>query len=266
MRTARQLALPLGATGARRFRTAHGGKAHRARPRHCHRHPVHVTLRRARCLPGLRTPVVFSALRRAFTAASRRWFRVVHFGVQDDHLHLLVETDDNVSLSRGMIGLTVRLARAFNRAMARRGSVWEERFHARALRTPREVRHCLVYVLMNRKKHAPWSAAAAKLDPCSSARWFTGWKHPPALGPPRSHNVAPVVPPRTWLLCTGWKRHGLIATDETPKLPTASGSRTPPAGDQKTTSISTIRPTSLSAMASSTATTRHPAWESSPMG
>jgi REP element-mobilizing transposase RayT len=140
MKPARQLALPLASTAPRRSRTAHAGRAHRARSRHCHRHPVHVTLRRTRCLPSLRTPIVFAALQRGFTAASRRWFRVVHFGVQDDHLHLLVEADDNLSLSRGMIGLTVRLARAYNRALARRGSVWSERFHARALRTPREVR------------------------------------------------------------------------------------------------------------------------------
>jgi putative transposase len=138
MRAALQLALPLGPTRHRRSRIGHDGKAHRARPQHCHRHPVHITLRRARCLPNLRAPVVFAALRRGFTAASRRWFRVVHFGVQDDHLHLLVEADDNTSLTRGMIGLSVRLARAYNGALTRRGSVWSERFHARALRTPRE--------------------------------------------------------------------------------------------------------------------------------
>jgi putative transposase len=219
MRAARQLALRLGPTRQRRSRVAHDGKAHRARPTHCHRHPVHVTLRRARCLPSLRAPGVFSALRRGFIAASRRWFRVVEFGVQDDHLHLLVEADDNASLTRGMIGLTVRLARAFNGALGRRGSIWSERFHARALRTPREVRHCLVYVLMNRKKHAPWSAASAELDPCSSGRWFTGWERPPTAGPPHSHDVPPVVPPRTWLLRVGWQRHGLIATNESPKVP-----------------------------------------------
>jgi REP element-mobilizing transposase RayT len=93
---------------------------------------VHVTLRRARCLPSLRAPIVFAAVRRGLTAASRRWFRVVHFSVQDDHLHLPVETDDSASLSRGMIGLTVRLARACNRAFDRQSSVWSERFHARA--------------------------------------------------------------------------------------------------------------------------------------
>jgi REP element-mobilizing transposase RayT len=217
MRTARQLPLPLRFAGERPSRIAHDGKAHRSRPRHCHRHPVHVTLRGARRFPSMRAPIVFSALRGGFTAASRRWFRIVHFAVQDDHLHLIVEADDNTSLSRGMIGLTVRLARAFNRALARRGSVWGERFHARALRTPREVRHCLVYVLMNRKKHAPSSDRRAELDPCSSGRWFKGWKYPPT-GPPRTHEVPLVAPPRTWLLCAGWKRHGLIDVNESPAI------------------------------------------------
>ena len=85
-----------------------------------------------------------------------------------------------------------------------------------ARRSRARARHC--------KKHAPSSAQRmllAELDPCSSARWFTGWKHPPAPDPRRSHDVAPVVPPRTWLLCTGWKRHGLIAVHETPSLPTS---------------------------------------------
>jgi putative transposase len=223
MKTARQLALRLGSIRRRRRgRHAHSGMPHRSRPRHCHRHPVHVTLRRVRCLPSMREPLLFSALGRAFAGASRWWFRVVHFAVQDDHIHMMIEADDNASLSRGMIGLAVRLARAFNRVLGRRGSLWSERYHSRELRTPRETRNCLVYVLMNRKKHAPRSAGVTELDPCSSARWFTGWKHPPSSGPPVLHDVPPVVPPRTWLACSGWMRHGLIATNESPRSPTSS--------------------------------------------
>ena len=90
---------------------------------------------------------------RAQTA--RAWFRIVHFSVQADHVHLLVEADDQASLSRGLMGVAIRLARAVNRVVGRRGSVWADRYHARSLRTPREVRHGIVYVLMNWKKHSP---------------------------------------------------------------------------------------------------------------
>ena len=42
------------------------------------------------------------------------------------------------------------------------------------------------------------------VDPCSSARWFTGWRIPIS----GDHGRAPVSPARTWLLATGWQRAG----------------------------------------------------------
>src|SRR5207302_9988633 len=115
---------------------ARTGVPHRARPLHCHRHPVHVTLRRARLLPSMREESLFLAVRGALARTSRSWFRVIQFSVQADHVHMIVEARDKPSLSRGMTGLTVRLARAFNAALGRRGTVWSERYHARALKTP----------------------------------------------------------------------------------------------------------------------------------
>jgi hypothetical protein len=52
-----------------------------------------------------------------------------------------------------MQGLGVRLARAINRAMGSRGKVFSDRYHDRILRTPREVRFALRYVLLNARKH-----------------------------------------------------------------------------------------------------------------
>src|SRR5262245_2189813 len=99
--------------------------------------------------------MVFDRVRRALGCTARSWFRIVHFSVQANHVHLIVEADDKVSLSRGLMGAATRLALAVNQAARRRGSVWQDRFHARALRTPREVRNGIVYVLMNWKKHVP---------------------------------------------------------------------------------------------------------------
>jgi hypothetical protein len=83
---------------------------------------------------------------------------------------------------------------------------------SRTLKTPREVRNAIVYVLMNRQKHA--SKALGRIDPCSSALLFDGWKVPP---PRKSVEGSPVAPSTTWLLRTGWKRHGLIDPHERPK-------------------------------------------------
>src|SRR5262245_3452551 len=48
-----------------------------------------------------------------------------------------------------MRGLAIRLALALNRALTRHGQVLGDRYHVRALGTPREVRRGLVYVLRN---------------------------------------------------------------------------------------------------------------------
>jgi hypothetical protein len=111
-----------------------------------------------------------------------------------------------------MMGLTTRLAHAVNRVLGRRGRVWEDRFHGRALASPREVRRAIVYVLMNAKKHI---ASAPTVDPCSSAVSFTGWKTPAGPAPPREEPVTQEA--ESWLLRVGWKRYGVVALNELPR-------------------------------------------------
>src|SRR5438552_11721605 len=114
-------------------------------------------------LPARRTSL--PSVRRVLAASSHDGFRVVHFSIQDDHLHLIVEAEDRAALTRGLRGLAVRSARAVNRALGRRGPVCSDRYHARPLTSPRAVRIALVYVLLNRRKDC---AGERGLDPCSS--------------------------------------------------------------------------------------------------
>lgn len=44
--------------------------------------------------------------------ASKTRLRVVHFSVQDDHVHLVVEAPDREPLCGGASGIAIRLARA----------------------------------------------------------------------------------------------------------------------------------------------------------
>jgi REP element-mobilizing transposase RayT len=72
----------------------------------------------------------------AFHEARLRFgMRIVHYSIQGNHLHLIVEVDDTVSLSRGVQGLAVRIARRLNALIRRRGAVFVDRYHAHALRT-----------------------------------------------------------------------------------------------------------------------------------
>jgi hypothetical protein len=59
------------------------------------------------------------------------------------HIHLIVEAKDRELLSRGMQGLVIRMARQLNKALGRTGRVSADRYFARALKTPREVRRAV---------------------------------------------------------------------------------------------------------------------------
>jgi putative transposase len=186
---------------------------HRRRPEHKEYQPVHLTLRAVKGLPSFRAKRVYTVLQQAIAAASREDFRIVEFSVQGNHLHLMVEAKDTRALARGAKGLAIRAARAVNKRLGRKGRVWGDRYHTHALTTPREVRHALVYVIFNIKKHNPnWRG----LDPCSSASWFDGFR---GASRAPSRDPSPVHPARTWLATAGWRRHGLISITESPKPP-----------------------------------------------
>jgi hypothetical protein len=141
--------------------------------------PSHVTLRVRRGIPSLRSQRFVAEFNASLSEASEREdFRVCQFSIQRDHLH---------------------------------------RYYVRPLRTPREVRNALAYVLLNARKHwRQWTGTnpPVRLDVASSGAWFDGWRRsPPAIGPAR---IRAVALPQFWLLAKGWRHHGLIDPAETP--------------------------------------------------
>ena len=187
---------------------------------------MHVTLRVRREVPSLRTVALVRDFRRSLAEASERGnFRVSHYSLQGDHAHLIIEAHGKDALAAGMKSIGARLARAVNRVFGRSGPVLDGRYHHRLLRTPREVRRALVYVLTNARRHLPKlerkpSPAAPLFDPASSARWFDGWRREAAgRGLDETRASREVARPRTWLLRIGWRRHGLVDPGEAPEMP-----------------------------------------------
>jgi REP element-mobilizing transposase RayT len=179
--------------------------------------PLHVTLKMKAHVWQLRSRRCFRVLELAFYRGCGRFgSRVCEFSVQHNHIHLVVESSDAVALARALQGLAIRMAKGLNGVMGRKGAVFADRYHARALRTPTEVRRALVYVLGNARKHLAAVGQRPRadwLDPYSSAAWFNGWTScgPPLFGP------APVALPATWLLSEGYVRAGgRLRPEETP--------------------------------------------------
>jgi REP element-mobilizing transposase RayT len=162
---------------------------HRVRERIPARLPVHVTWRIEAGLPTLRTKQLAGAFASACAGAQARFgMRVVHFVVESNHIHLVVE---GIS-TPAMKGLGVRVAKAINRKVGRQGRVIGDTYHARALRTPAEVRRAVHYVLHNHEQHTGRRHTDAHhlvVDAFSSEAW------PDA-----------VVKPGTWLLNHAWSR------------------------------------------------------------
>lgn len=175
--------------GAGRKRTGPRRKVpHRPR-RRFRRGALHVTVRLRREVWNLRTHRCFRALRRAFARGCERFgFRLVHFSVQGNHIHLIVEAPDVMALGRAMKGLEVRMARALNKVMHRRGAVFADRYHAHLLTSPTEAARAVNYVLENWRVHG--YAQAGAIDPWCSLSW--AGNQPRLFGEPQS-----------WMLCTG---------------------------------------------------------------
>jgi putative transposase len=175
------------------------------------RHPAHVTLRFLPHVWGLRSRRAFKRIEKALREFRKvDDARVVHYAVLGNHIHMIVEAPNRVRLARCIQGFEVRLARALNNMMERRGKVFADRYHAHVLRTPREAHHAIGYVLRNAAKHFR-GRYTTSLDPYSSAATFAGWTVPMRVTwSPISPGDPLVADPKSWLLRIGWRDLGLI--------------------------------------------------------
>ncbi|MFN7970760.1 MAG: transposase [Acidobacteriota bacterium] len=228
----RQLSLPLPTWGGhregagRKPKGPEPGVPHRALGSHRKGNPLHVTLKLREEFPRLRTGRILPVLERCFAAGKERFgFRLVHYSIQNDHIHLVAEATDERSLSSGVRGLSIRIARALNKELGLRGRVFGDRYHARELVVPLDVRNVLRYVLCNGSKHevAAGRAPGRGIDPCSSGRYFHGWSGLRGVAEPGAG--APVVAPSTWLLRDGWLRHGRFQPADVAQRHYLAGSR-----------------------------------------
>lgn len=209
---------------------ARPGERHDARKAFRAKVPLHVIMRAHPDIGSLRNAAVLHAIREALiTVFKVDDFRIVQFSVQRTHIHLLVEASGREALGKGMQAFGISAAKHINalfrdaEGKRRRGAVFPDRYHVRFLKTPRQVRNCLAYVLNNWRHHGEDRGAQSrhwKIDPFSSAIAFEGWKEREAEGgrfiqPPTF--VAPLVwEPSTWLLKDGWRMYGLISAFEVP--------------------------------------------------
>jgi REP element-mobilizing transposase RayT len=212
------------------------------KPRHFGkaRFPRHVVLRVLPIVGSLRNRHLYAALRIATLAVAMRElhiddvngaFRIVHISIQASHIHMLVEADNKLAMSRGMQSFMISAAKHINRAYSekrglpvrRRGRVFADRYHQEIIETPRQARHALAYVLNNWRKHhedRKKGTETWKVDPFSTGWHFMGWRERADEDVHwrvrDTYDPLVVYFPKTWLLAEGWRKAGTISYDEVP--------------------------------------------------
>jgi hypothetical protein len=116
--------------------------------------------------------------------------RLIEFSVQGNHIHLLVEADNHCALARGMQGLSVRIAKALNAMMNRKGTVFADHYFAPLLESATKLVKAIRYVKGNHTHHFGQHG----IDPYSS------W----ALKEDDRRTL--LAQPQGWLFRVGWRR------------------------------------------------------------
>ena len=81
--------------------------------------------------------------------SSAKGLRILHYSVQSNHMHFIIEADNNKILERGMRSLTVTIAKGI-----KKGKIQLERYHLHVLKTIKETKNAIHYVLFNEQKHS----------------------------------------------------------------------------------------------------------------
>jgi putative transposase len=206
---------------------------HVKRPPHKDRHPVHVTLRAKAGLPSFRQQRIHRLFAEVLRDQRRRRykddFRVIHFSIQSNHIHLMVEANtERVGgrydpLRSGVSGLEIAFARRLNMLLRRKGKVWDDRYHRRDLKTPTETAIGYAYLFDNYTHHGEWSYGEGVLDPRSSAWLFDGWDGPHVTFSDDDRWLWPVCRAETWLARVGYSKHGRLTIR--PRNPTTFAGR-----------------------------------------
>jgi REP element-mobilizing transposase RayT len=172
--------------------------------------PLHLTQKLKPIQFRLRNHAFLKEFKQACKRVQSFGLHVIHFSIQNNHIHFILEAKDNKALSNGMRSLGCKIAKLINREMGTKGPVFDGRYHLHVLKKPTEMRNALRYVLLNQANHSkliPYS------DEFSTAKYFRDFRHllraniGPLLNDHRPLDLPEFLKcPSSWLCKSGWMR------------------------------------------------------------
>jgi len=129
--------------GAGRKRLHSKGVAHRKREKVTRHTPTHINMKYQ---GHIKNKDFLRILKRAILNSRKKGLRILHYSVQSNHLHFIIEADNNHYLERGMRSLTVTIVKGAKKVQL-------QRYHLHVLRSARETKNAVNYVCHNEQKH-----------------------------------------------------------------------------------------------------------------
>jgi REP element-mobilizing transposase RayT len=132
--------------GSGRKRIHSRGVSHRTREVVTKRTPQHINFK-FNC--RIKNKECLKLLKRSIQNAKKTGLKIIHFSLQSNHVHLITEAEDNKTLTQGMRALTITFAKGL-----KKGKIQIERYHLHVLKSIKEAKFAIQYVLFNQQKHA----------------------------------------------------------------------------------------------------------------
>ncbi len=127
---------------------------------------LHLTIKVRENKADIKTKLILKALHHAIKRARLKRLRVIHYTLEYNHLHLLVECDNHKRLGKGMQAFGISIAKAINRIKLLKGAVYKHRYHLRKITSGRDLKNVLHYIFNNGIKH---KRATSIIDPYNSS-------------------------------------------------------------------------------------------------
>jgi REP element-mobilizing transposase RayT len=148
------------------------GIRHTERPIITRPSSLHLTVKIKSNKANIKNKSVLRILKRAIMNARRQGLRVVHYSLEYDHVHLLVEVGNNQTLGKGMQSFGVTIAKAINRLRLVKGEVYKHRYHFRKIRSTRELKNVMSYIFNNGVKHKTSNSIVSPYNSISAEKKY----------------------------------------------------------------------------------------------
>ena len=141
------------------------GIRHVKRPKISKLTALHLTIKVRSNKADIKSKSILKALHHAIKRARLKKLKIIHYTLEYNHLHVLVECHNNKILHQGMQAFGISLSKAINRIKRLKGAVYKHRYHFRKCTSRRDYKNVLHYIFANGVKH---KRTSSYIDPYNS--------------------------------------------------------------------------------------------------